>query len=166
MERTGFDTATVLETDGAFATVITNKSKSCNECGKAQAGICGKSGTGMIIKANNRLNAVKGDEVTIELDSKSHAQGYFYFFVLPVIALIAGTYSGYLISESAGIKGLDVIAGIVFLVISIAYALIKVQKLDRSTQFEITRILHKQPESPAIACSEELDYLERFKRTA
>ncbi len=166
MERTGFDTATVIMTEGTFATVVTNKSKSCNECGKAQAGICGKSGTGMVIKVKNPLNAVKGDQVTIELDSRTHAKGYFYFFVLPVIALIAGTYSGYLFSESAGIKGLDVIAGIVFLVISIAYALIKVQRLDRSTQFEITRILHKQPGSPAISCSEGLDYLERFKRTA
>jgi hypothetical protein len=33
-----------LKTEGNFAAVITNKSKSFNECGKAQAGACGKAG--------------------------------------------------------------------------------------------------------------------------
>ena len=50
MERSGLETGTVIETNGTMAKVRINKSKSCKECGKAQAGICGKSGEGMIMK--------------------------------------------------------------------------------------------------------------------
>ena len=162
MERSDVETGTVLEIQGKNAIVITNKSKSCNECAKAEAGICGKKGAGMILKAKNSLGAVKGDTVVIDLANKTHIKAFFILFILPVITLFICAYTGFLISQSTGIQGLDVIAGLTGLVLSLVYSLIKIHKLDKSAQFHISRIIHTLPECKISSCPEEIDYLAGF----
>jgi positive regulator of sigma E activity len=142
MKRSDIESGTVIDTDGSSASVMINKSKSCNECGKAQAGICGKSGAGMIMKAQNTIDAVKGDTVTIELGTATQAQGFFLFFVLPVLALFAGSYAGFLLSEATGVKGLEVITGIAMLIIFSCYSLNKIRKLDKAAIYSIKSILN------------------------
>ncbi|MBI5739315.1 MAG: SoxR reducing system RseC family protein [Nitrospirae bacterium] len=110
-EKNDLETGTVLKTEGQWASVITNKSKSCNECGKAQAGICGKSGAGMVIKVKNDAGAKVWDTVLLELDGKTHVKAYFLVFILPVLTLFISAYAGHLISQSSGIQGLDAAAG-------------------------------------------------------
>lgn len=155
MERSGLETGTVIETNGTMAKVRINKSKSCKECGKAQAGICGKSGEGMIMKAGNLLNAREGDRVTLGLEMKVHAKGYFLVFILPVLALFLFAYLGNEISGLTGIQGLDVILGISGLATAILFSLYKIKKLDSSAEMEITRIVNHSPgnDNDAIACS-------------
>ncbi len=160
MGRTDIETGTVLEIQGTCATVITNKSKSCKECGKAEAGICGKKGDGIIIKADNSIGAVKGDTVEIGLAIKTHAKAYFIVFIFPIIALFISAYAGH----STGINGLDVAAGLTGLVLSLGYSIIKISKLDKSVQFHITNILNDQPEYEISACPEEMDYIAAFGR--
>jgi positive regulator of sigma E activity len=123
MQRSGIETGTVVKTERSLAEVIINKSKSCKECGKAQAGICGKSGAGMVMQASNGIGAKEGDTVVLGLKTATHAKAYFIFFLLPVIALFISAYIGYLVSQSTDIKGLDVLGGLSGLVISIAYSL-------------------------------------------
>ncbi len=164
MERSNIESGTVLETNGNFATIVINKSKSCKECGKAQAGICGKGGAGMIMKVTNPINAVKGDDVTLGLGIKTQIKGYLLVFILPVAALMTGAYAGYLISQTTGIANLDVITGISFLVLSIAYMIHKVRDLDKSAQIHITGTLHKGQESLSITYPEEMDYLAYFDK--
>lgn len=162
MKVSGIETATVIETSGKDATVVTNKSSSCRECGKAQAGICGKKGSGMVLKVENSLGAAEGDTVVIDIPGKTHATASFILFVLPVIALCTCIYAGYLISQFSGIKGLEIVSGFAGLVLSTAYSLIKIHRLDASTRFYITRILHTSSESKSIPCPEETDYLSGF----
>ncbi len=157
MERSDIESGTVIDTDGTNASVIINKSKSCNECGKAQAGICGKSGAGMIMEARNTLNAVKGDTVTIGLETSTQARGFFFFFILPVIALFAGSYAGFIISEFTGIEGLEVIAGISMLILITCYSLNKIRNLDKAAMYSITSILTPKGHSSRFSCNGETD---------
>jgi len=156
------ETGTVLKTEGQWASVITNKSKSCNECGKAQAGICGKSGAGMVIKASNDAGAKAWDTVLLELDRRTHVKAYFLAFILPVFTLFISAYAGYLISQSSGIQRLDESAGFLGLIVSMAYSLHKIHRLDKTAHLRIKKILNDTPEYDSMPCPEEMDYLARI----
>ena len=164
MERSDAETGTVLEIQGKHAAVITNKSKSCKECGKAEAGICGKKGAGITIKTLNSLGAVKGDTVEIGIAKKTHVKALFIVFILPVITLFLSAYAGHLISRSTGTGSLDIIAGLAGLLVSLIYSFLKIHKLDKSTEFHIKKILNDTAEHGIITCPEELDYLAGFGR--
>jgi positive regulator of sigma E activity len=109
MQSSDIETGTVLKTEGTMALVITNRSKSCRECGKAQAGICGKSGSGMVLKADNALGAERGDTVELGLEKAAHVKGYFLAFVLPVLVLFLAAYAGHILSQLTDVKYLDAI---------------------------------------------------------
>jgi positive regulator of sigma E activity len=162
--RSDIETATVIDTDGTRATVVTNKSKSCNECGKAQAGICGKKGDGIVMNVNNYVGAEKGDTITLGIENRIRYEGYFLIFILPVIMLLLSAYAGELIGRSLQVKGLDVTAGFTGLVSSISYSLYKVHKLDKTTEFQITDILGAPPSYETSSSPEEADYLRAFKK--
>ena len=164
MERSDAETGTVLEIHGKHAAVITNKSKSCKECGKAEAGICGKKGAGITIKTLNSLGAVKGDTVEIGIEKKTHVKALFIVFILPVIALFISAYAGHLISRSTGTGSLDIIAGLAGLLVSLIYSFIKIHKLDKSTEFHIKKILNGPAGHEISTCPEEMDYLAGFGR--
>lgn len=152
MQKTDIETATVIKTDRKLAVVRTNKSKACRECGKAQAGICGKKGSGMVFKVMNNIGAEEGDTVLIDLDAGIRASGYFIVFILPVLVLILSTIAGNIISRSTGINGLDAAAGFAGLVLSIIYSLRKLKKMDRTVKLKITKILESHNE-PTGGCS-------------
>jgi positive regulator of sigma E activity len=162
MQGESRETGTVLETEGALATVITNKSKACNECGKAQAGICGKKGAGITMSVRNPAGAKKGDTVIIELAKTTHIKAYFFFFVFPVIALFVFAYIG----SVTGVKGLDVWLGLAGLIISLVYSFYKIRSIERSETLHIAKILHHPPEftNGVNACPEEEDYISAFSR--
>jgi positive regulator of sigma E activity len=162
MKESTVETGTVLKTDGDWATVITNKSKSCNECGKAQAGICGKSGAGMVMKVRNPVSAKIRDTVLLELDIKTHIRAYFLAFILPVTILFVSTYAGYTVSQFSGMEGLDVIAGLTGLIVSIFDSMKKIRRLDRTTQLQIKKVFHDTPGPDSLTCPEETDYLAAF----
>ncbi len=162
MERTDIESGTVLATEGTYATVVINKSKSCKECGKARAGICGKSGAGMVMKVKNSIHAVKGDDVTLGMGMRTQIKGYIIFFILPVAALMIGAYAGHLISRAIGINNLDAIAGISFLSLSLARAYFSFRKLSNEAQLSITGILHATSDSLAYSYPEEMDYLNAY----
>jgi sigma-E factor negative regulatory protein RseC len=163
--RSDIETATVIDTDGTLATVITDKSKSCNECGKAQAGICGKQGDGIVMEVNNSVGAEKGDTVKLGIENRIRFEGYFLIFILPVIILILSAYAGELIGRSFQVKGLDAAAGFTGLVTSISYALYKIHKLDKAARFQITDILGDPPLNETSSYPEEADYLRAFNKS-
>jgi sigma-E factor negative regulatory protein RseC len=165
MQSSDIETGTVLKTEGRKALVITNKSKSCKECGKAQAGVCGKSGSGMVLKVDNPLGAELGDTVELGLEKTAHVKGYFLAFILPVIALLFAAYAGHVFSELTGVNHLDVTAGLTGLILAILYSFRNIRKLDKSAQLHITRILYGSSEYEIGSCAEEIDYLHAFNRS-
>ena len=118
MQSPDLETGTVLKTEGDWATVITNKSKSCRECGKAQAGICGKQGSGMVLRVRNNYGARTGDTVLLELETSVQIKANFFVFILPVISLFLFAYLGHVISNYTGLNGLDAAGGITGLIVS------------------------------------------------
>ncbi|MEW6602704.1 MAG: SoxR reducing system RseC family protein [Nitrospirota bacterium] len=165
MQNHDIETGTVLKIEGGRALVITDKSKSCKECGKAQAGICGKSGSGMLLSADNSLGAKRGDTVELGIDRKAHVKGYFLAFVLPVVSLFFGSYAGYVLDGTAGVRYLDVTVGLTALISAGIYAFRKILELDKSAQLYITRILYGQSEYAIGSCPEEIDYLHAFNKS-
>jgi len=166
MQRSDLETGTVIKIDGQWASVITNKSKSCNECGKAQAGICGKSGAGMIMSVNNKAGARKGDTVELGLDKATHIKAYFFAFIFPVAVLFVCASAGSVISSYSDIYGLDAIAGSAGLIISILYSFYKIRKLDRTSRLQIIKIISDPPEYVSTAGTEEIDYISAFIKAA
>jgi len=166
MQRSDLETGTVIKIDGLWASVITNKSKSCNECGKAQAGICGKSGAGMVMSVKNKAGARKGDTVELGLDKATHIKAYFFAFIFPVVMLFVSAYAGSVISSYADIYGLDVIAGFTGLIISIIYSFYMIRRLDRTSRLQIIRIISDPPEYVSAAGTEEMDYISAFTKAA
>jgi len=157
------DTATVIETHGDTATVMTNKDMACRGCGKAQAGICGKGGTGMLFSVRNSAGARQGDTVLISLNRKTYYKAYLFAFVTPVMALFAGTYAGSVLSERVEIGHLDVILGLLFLILSMIYSLKVIHALDRSKDMYISRIIHDGGAGYDLGSSTEgEDYLRAF----
>lgn len=152
MQKTDIETATVISTDGKLAVVRTNKSKACRECGKAQAGICGKKGTGMVFEVTNHLGAIPGDIVAIDIERNVSVRGYFVFFILPVISLILSSIAGSLLSKLTSINGLDAAAGVAGLILSIIYSLRKLKKMNNSVKLEIRKIL-ENPNEQEDGCS-------------
>lgn len=165
MQSSDIETGTVLKTEGTQALVLTNKSKSCKECGKAQAGICGKSGSGMVFKVDNPLGAERGDTVELGLKKTAHVKGYFLAFILPVLVLFLAAYAGHVFSQLSGVRYLDVTVALTGLILAILYSLRKIRKLDKSIQLHITRILYGSSEYKVGSCAEEIDYLHAFNRS-
>jgi len=164
MNYSGHETGTVIATQDLWAEVKMNKSSSCRECGKAQAGICGKKGAGMVLKARNTLHARTGDTVTVELAGTSYAKACFYTFIVPVAALIVSAYLGDVVSDKAGIEGLTVVAGLTGLVTAIVYSLKKIRKLDSTVHMEVIKIISDRFDQNRPASQEEHDYLSAFSR--
>lgn len=165
MQHSDIETGTVLKTDGTHALVITNKSSACKECGKAQAGICGKSGSGMVFKVDNPLGAERGDTVELGLEKTAHVKGYILAFILPVIVLFFSAYAGHVLSQLTDFNHLDVTAGLSGLTLVSLYSFRKISKLDKSNQLHITRILYGSSEYTVGSCAEETDYLHAFNRS-
>ena len=155
MELSGLETGTVIAIYGTKAKVKIDKSSACKECGKAEAGICGKSGEGMIMEAENNLNAREGDRVTLDLEKMVHAKAYFLLFIFPILSLFLSAYVGHEISGFTGIKSMDVILGITGLVSAILFSLLKLKKLDSTVEMEITRIVSQSSrnDKDVINCS-------------
>lgn len=155
MQRSGIETGTVISTEGTRATVITNKSKSCHECGKAQAGICGKQGSDIVLKVKNTMDARKGDTVIVSLDKSTHYRAFFSAFILPVIALFLFSYLGYFISKTTGVHNLDVVAGFSGFIIITVFSFIRIRGLEKSTQFFISSILNNPSLNESTHCTDE-----------
>jgi len=165
MKPSIIDTGMVIETDGAWAVVRTSKDKACNECGKAQAGICGKGGAGMILRVKNPVGAVKGDTVKIELEKKTHYKAYYLAFILPLIMLFLGTAIGASLSRSWGIENLELVGGFSAFIITVVFSLKKIHSLDKSKKMYIADIIHNPPsnECEMNLRPEEMDYLAGFR---
>jgi positive regulator of sigma E activity len=157
MQRSGTETGTVLQTDGLTAKVIINKSKSCSECGKAEAGICGKQGAGMVMTVSNAIGARQGDIVTLDIDRSTHVKAYLAAFILPMVALFAFSYIG----NRTGIQGLDIILGLAALALSLLIAVSLIRRIDRHTRLRISSITGKDESFEAMT-QEERDYLKAY----
>jgi len=162
MVRETDETARVIATRDSTATVVINRSRACGECGKARAGICGRGGAGMVLRVRNTIGAVEGDTVVISLNRRTHYRAYLIAFVVPVMALFIGTYTGLLLSWIFKLKSLDVILGISFLAISLVISMMIIRSIDRSSDMYISKILYDHGDYDLGSSVEGEEYLKAF----
>lgn len=79
--------AIVLETQGDLAKVCMVTEDACESCSSL---FCNpKANNDNVFEAFNRVNAHKGDRVTVEIDGSSLFKASFILYVIPMIILVA-----------------------------------------------------------------------------
>lgn len=134
----------VIKLEGDMAVVLLHSEKSCKGCGAAAIGLCKPSGGISTLTIKNAKHAVPGDTVTVALDKKTQRTGFLLAYGIPIIFFLLGSFLGYVASAKFSIPSLDVPGGFIFLVISAAWSLTRLRKLDRSSSLVVKEIVsHK-----------------------
>ena len=115
--------ALVLETyNGNIAKVELQRSASCDGCT-----ICSK-GKPIVLRAFNKINAQKGDNVVIEVEELKKGTNFFVY-IIPLICLIIGYFIGEYISKFAGIN--HNLGPIFSFIVFFIYVILGIRKLKK-----------------------------------
>ena len=83
----------VEKTEGAFAWVRVERTSACASCGsRSKCGV--DADEGMVVKAANTAGGRSGDRVRLSMASGSFFKSTFLVYIAPVLALVAGAYTG------------------------------------------------------------------------
>jgi positive regulator of sigma E activity len=141
MKPTVPETGQVIKLDEDMAEVLMRSSESCRGCGAAAIGLCKASGLTVTLRVRNTKHAVPGDTVTVALDKSIQRRGFLLAYGMPLACFIAGSVLGYIISREYSIPSLEVITGFASLLLSGAYSLRRLKKLDSSSVMTIKEIV-------------------------
>lgn len=165
----GFDNriaekALVISTSENKARVRLVGGEACRRCGMAEMGLCRPGGTGMEFDVINAIRANQGDMVTLGLEKNTHTLGYAAAYALPVIGLLSGAITGFLLDERTGIGWLEMAGAGIGLSMSLASSLVCLRKMDGASNMHISRILRDVPDFDqcAPAHAESDDYIRAF----
>ncbi len=146
-------TATVIATDGEYATVETERTSACDGCHKSAEGGCSvcslmASGRKLSVRAANPLHAAVGDRVTVESSTGRMLRYAALVFLLPLLLMLAGWGIAAAFDATAGIQALAGLGGFVvaFAIVYIYAAAVRKKRCD----VEITGILKKGEEPPGM----------------
>ncbi|MDY6986810.1 MAG: SoxR reducing system RseC family protein [Thermodesulfobacteriota bacterium] len=106
LTRTGVVTAV----QGRTALVVTKEEAECESCSaKESCSTLGGSASNREVRARNTARAQVGDVVKISIQGSAFLKATFLVYMVPILALIAGTVLGYFLSKFlAGNKDLFV----------------------------------------------------------
>ncbi len=142
--------ATVIQTDGRFAVVETERTSACDGCHKAEEGgcsVCSLMGSNRKIetRAENSIGAAVGDTVYIESQTGRMLWYGALVFLMPLIATILGWVIVSLITSELLWQFLGGVFGFVgaFICIYIYARKVKNKRVD----VIITEIIHKKTEN-------------------
>lgn len=107
--------ALVISTNDKIATVKVQRHSSCKSCGACQMGSGSKT---IEVKTINKIAAVVGDFVEIEVPTHKVMKASFLMYIIPILTLILGLYIGGLMGESQGINR-DLASGIMGLLMMV-----------------------------------------------
>ncbi len=134
------ETGTVIEVNGKTATVLLTKRGPCKGCSAGRIGLCDPCGGISTLVVMNESGAEKGDIVKIGVKKEIHIKGYLYSFILPVVALIAGAFTGHL----TGIDYMEEILGFLSFIIVSVYSMKRLYSLDKTSKLVIKSILSRR----------------------
>lgn len=122
------------------AEVEITRSSACGEsC--ASCGLC--PGQTARIYAINDVNAKAGDTVIIDMSDKKVLGAAFLVYIVPLIMLIAGYFSGYALFKSDGIA---ILTGFIFMAVTFILLMRTDRKLKRRYTPHIISIVNKETE--------------------
>ena len=79
----------VEKVEPGWAWVKTKRSSACNSCASRHHCLT-QGGDQMLVKAQNRVGANKGDEVELYLSTKTKLKGTAIVYLLPVLGIFLG----------------------------------------------------------------------------
>ncbi|MBN1842654.1 MAG: SoxR reducing system RseC family protein [Deltaproteobacteria bacterium] len=142
-------TGIVRAIHGPMAVAVTQREPECESCkARHSCEALGGSGSNVEVRARNTAGAQVGDTVTIGLRSASLLKVSFYIYTVPILALIGGMLSGYLLAKIFSL-GEDLMVGIVAglaLACSFVWLGKKGRELSRRQEFTPEIIAKKSPE--------------------
>ena len=93
----------VEKVEPGWAWVKTKRSSACSSCGSRQH--CLTQGSDqMVVKAQNRARARKGDEVELYLSTRTKLKGTAIMYLIPVLGIMVGAFSANPISKALGLN--------------------------------------------------------------
>lgn len=113
---------TVQEIKKTYAVIKVQKSSACEQC--SSRGTCDISNKDTTVEVVNDLRAKEGDLVELSMPEATLLKASFLVYLLPVIALLAGAFSGKALADAmdinqtlASLAGAFLLTGIVFYIL-------------------------------------------------
>jgi sigma-E factor negative regulatory protein RseC len=95
----------IVETvEDGWVWVKTQRKSACSHCGHKDHCHTIEGGDRMLVKAKNLAGAHKGDEVELYLNTKTQLKCVFMVYMVPVIGLLVGAFSGNSLSTLVGLS--------------------------------------------------------------
>jgi sigma-E factor negative regulatory protein RseC len=95
----------IVETvEDGWVWVKTQRKSACSHCGHKDHCHTIEGGDRMLVKAKNLADAHKGDEVELYLNTKTQLKCVFMVYMVPVIGLLVGAFSGNGFSSLVGLS--------------------------------------------------------------
>ncbi len=141
MKPTVPETGSVIKLDRDMAVVLFRSGESCKGCGAAAIGLCKASGLTATLTVRNTKHALIGDTVTVALDKSIQRKGFLLAYGIPIVFFIAGSLLGYILSRHYAIPSLEVITGFASLLLSGAWSLRRLKRLDGASLMTIKEIV-------------------------
>ncbi|MEJ2656169.1 MAG: SoxR reducing system RseC family protein [Desulfobacterales bacterium] len=98
------ETGIVETTEDEWVWVKTRRKSACAHCGHKDHCQMIDGGDQMRVKARNLAAAREGDEVELYLDTKTQLKCVFMVYMVPVIGLLVGAFSGNSLSPLIGLS--------------------------------------------------------------
>ncbi|WP_260293913.1 SoxR reducing system RseC family protein [Sedimenticola hydrogenitrophicus] len=121
--------AIVTATHGQFAQVETQRATSCGSC--EAKGACGTSvlakvfgNRRTVVEVLNPIGATPGERVIVGLDESALTRASFFFYIVPLLALLGGGVLGQWFAEQIGFvstEPLSIISGLLGLLIGLVW---------------------------------------------
>jgi sigma-E factor negative regulatory protein RseC len=98
------ETGIVETLEDGWVWVKTQRKSACSHCGHKDHCHTIEGGDRMLVKARNLAAAHKGDEVELYLNTKTQLKCVFMVYMVPVIGLLVGAFSGNSLSTLVGLS--------------------------------------------------------------
>lgn len=128
-------------TENGWAQVVTDRRDACADCGASHCCASLGGSSKMVIKALNRAGAGVGDLVYVNLGSGAVIQSAASFYMIPLLALIAGAVVGTELSQPLSIS--ETAGAILFSFVGLALGFLITALISRrmSSQNKLTPII-------------------------
>ncbi len=134
----------MIRLEGDRALVLLRGEESCKGCGAAAIGLCKASGITATLSVKNTRHALPGDTVTVALDRSIQRRGFLLAYGIPLISFVTGSLAGHVAGTELSIPSLEVIAGFASLLLSGAFSLRRLKRLDNSSLMTIKQIVSRR----------------------
>jgi sigma-E factor negative regulatory protein RseC len=98
------ETGIVETVEDGWVWVKTQRKSACSHCGHKDHCQIVEGGDRMLVKARNLADAHKGDEVELYLSTKTQLKCVFMVYMVPVVGLLVGAFSGNSLSSLVGLS--------------------------------------------------------------